>query len=36
MQKILTHWGGWVVQDRVNIGWKSVCKHAQFSIKCPR
>ncbi|WP_053014341.1 MULTISPECIES: antiterminator Q family protein [Xenorhabdus] len=24
MQKILTHWGGWVVQGRVNIGWKSV------------
>ncbi|SFN67164.1 antiterminator Q family protein [Xenorhabdus japonica] len=24
MQKILLHWGGWVVQGRVNIGWKSV------------
>lgn len=24
MQKILSHWGGWVVQGRVNIGWKSV------------
>ncbi|MBD2811781.1 antitermination protein Q [Xenorhabdus sp. Vera] len=24
MQKILLHWGGWVVQGRVNIGWKSI------------
>ncbi|WP_237386114.1 antiterminator Q family protein [Xenorhabdus sp. Sc-CR9] len=24
MQKILSHWGGWVAQGRVNIGWKSV------------
>ncbi|MBD2782665.1 antiterminator Q family protein [Xenorhabdus szentirmaii] len=23
-QKILLHWGGWVVQGRVNIGWKSI------------
>lgn len=31
--KILTHWGGWVVQGRVNIGWKSVSATFRDAMK---
>ncbi|HGJ5864755.1 antiterminator Q family protein [Arsenophonus nasoniae] len=25
IQKILLHWGGWVSQGRINVGWSSIC-----------